>query len=557
MEVKRGRTLQQVIDYCRQVLEADITKKVYYGLYPRSRTVLSGYSHDLEMKTCLQQGIEKEKHSNLSLQKAVARYARSVGFMYLSRLAALRVMEVRGLIKGITLINVREKKLEEPEFTSTLPGHFKQQLLQIFQELNQEMNFFAVTDEYELLFPEVKTCFHLLKLLQEIPEEEWRRDDIMGWIYQYYNIRTRLEYVRKRSMILKPEDILLLSQFYAPRLVVEALIDNTLGRLWLEMHPDSEIRNFCTHITCCNFERNTKSVRDIKVIDPVCGSGHFLIYAFDVLYRMYSEEEPDTPPHEIVTSILENNLFGIDIDLHAVQLAAFSLYLKAKTYDEPVKLKRMNLVCAHTYPVDEKARSQFLQQFSDRDLQESFDQLFEALDNIYVVGSLLKVRPLFEQVVNRKISEHTLEVILEALREFEWQTLAGTLCAGGEKPAGLLSLLSQKYDVVLVNPPRGSIPLETRAYTRVHYPHTYKDYYRSFMEQAADLCGRKSMIGTLVTSSLLYRSPFKSICQRIFKRNSNQGVHPVVTPISDSKGIRKGRLFIYQKDGSGLTFFCP
>jgi hypothetical protein len=119
-------------------------------------------------------------------------------------------------------------------------------------------------------------------------------------------------------------------------------------------------------------------------LDPACGSGHFLVYAFDVLYFMYKENESYTPQSEIPALILKNNLYGIDIDLRASQLTALSLYLKAKTYNREIRVQKMNVVCADIRVSDGSRRIEFLRRFDDDPaLKSIFDRLFNDLSNTF------------------------------------------------------------------------------------------------------------------------------------------------------------------------------
>lgn len=293
-------------------------------------------------------------------------------------------------------------------------------------------------------------------------------------------------------------------------------------------------------------------------MDPACGSGHFLVYAFDVLFRMYGEAEPDTSAEEISRLILENNLFGIDIDLRAVQLAALSLYLKAKSYNPKLKITKMNLVCADARITDGKVRKVFLEKFADDpELQKIFARIFEDLEYTFEVGSLLKVRGPFERLLERRQKEGlqailfprvsgqtvisksgriegqtelamsipdervrqenvvipkatTLDQMLDALKEFEKEAMErrdmGTLlfATEAEKSVGLVALLSEKYDVLLMNPPYGDMPAKTKEYLRTHYPRTHFDYYLAFIEQVSDLTVDGGFVGSLTGRTFMF-----------------------------------------------------
>jgi hypothetical protein len=336
----------------------------------------------------------------------------------------------------------------------------------------------------------------------------------------------------------------------------------------LENPSGDKVDDFCSYLVPLSPEpppRQRKRVRDIKVLDPACGSGHFLVYAFDVLFRMYREDEPDTPVEEIPRLVLENNLFGIDIDLRAVQLAALSLYLKAKLHNPKLKLTRMNLVCADARITDGSVRKAFLERFeTDPELKKIFAKIFEDLEYTYDVGSLLRIREPFEKLLEKRreqgvqaalipriagqtaisrsgkmeaqseltfrqaeraAMEKTIEVpkavtiehMLEFLREFEREAMEkrdmGTLlfATEAEKSLGLLAILSEKYDVVLMNPAYGAMPPSTKNYVEKKYPRTKNDYYSAFIEQTVDLAMPNGFIGMLTSRTFMFLKKFQTL----------------------------------------------
>jgi hypothetical protein len=535
---------------------------------------------EIEIRKRIELAIKKELVGGLDKKEAVHRYIRHTAFTFLNRIAALRAMEVRDLIKKETIIqrseyggrSLREREIAEDNPSLSSYEILKSALIQAFKEVSEEIKIlFDINSEYSILFPSEKACRDVIKLLTEdITENDWKEDDIIGWIYQYFNDKARKEY-RKAKRKPDPDDIPVISQFYTPHWIVKALVDNTLGRLWLEMHPESKLGEFCTYLVPLKNgqnKREVKRVREIKVLDPACGSGHFLVYAFDVLYRMYQEDEPDTPASEIPSLILENNLFGIDIDLFSTQLAALSLYLKAKRYNRNLKIRKMNIVCADVRISDGKKRVEFLQRFrDDPDLQEIFAKLFDDLSYTYEIGSLLKIREPFKRLFRERKKgvkqarfafygqtqlgkegiidrakflietskdsansvliipkERTIEEMVEELRKFEKEAIdvhdMGKLLFATEtkKSIGLLALLSEKYDVVLMNPPHGPMPPRTKEYTRRYYPRTHQDYYACFIEQVINLTEPWGYIGALTGRALLITKFFQKLREEILQR---------------------------------------
>ena len=571
MDREARSRLRRVVIQSRGLLEEDFrTQLKRLGIEEGGKTIPVGrLQHltpdDRTLREKILTAIDKEQGKKIRRTEAYDRYVRHVGFTYLNRVAALRAMEVRELLSRETVarrdqyagMSERAYLIAESEGLSDPGEIIRRCLIEAFDEVSQEIKvLFDMGDEYSLLFPGIRVLDQVIELLSvEVPREDWLEDDIIGWIYQYYNSEARSEF-RKRRRKPRADDIPVINQFYTPRWLVRALVDNTLGRLWLEMKgrmpkpgeaeaPSEErLRNpqgdtvdeYCSYLILPRQDhppREEKSVREIKVLDPACGSGHFLVYAFNVLYRMYLEDEPDTSREEVSKLILENNLYGIDIDLRSVQLAALSLYLKAKEYNPGVKIERMNLVCADARIIDGELQKEFLKSLEpDLDLQKVFTKLFDELEYTYDVGSLLKVREPFERLLNERglaqVRFHSrreasvpvkpavsLEEMLEALVRFEREGIEkkdmGTLLFSSEtgKSIGLLSLLSLKYDVILMNPPYGKMPETTKKYLRKLYVKTHFDYYAAFIEQSIDLLNPLGYVGALTGRTFMFLKSYE------------------------------------------------
>jgi len=490
-------------------------------------------------------------------------------------------MEVRQLVAE-TIVrrpeyggrSLSERQIAESNPSLTSDQALKRALLEAFRKVSQEVKvLFDPESEYSLLFPDTATIRDVMKLLaEEVSEQDWKEDDVIGWVYQYYNEEARREY-RKLRRRPTADDIPVINQFYTTPWIVKFLVDNTLGRLWLETHPESKLRDMCTYTVPVKNDqtvRDIRKVREIKILDPACGSGHFLVYAFDILHQMYHEDEPTTPIDQIPQLILANNLFGIDIDLRAVQLAALSLYIKAKSYNPKTEIGKMNLVCADVRLIDGEKQLEFLERFKDdEELRQIFARLFKDVENAYQIGSLLKVKEPFEKLLAERRSQQpqaklqlalkgqaelshrgiagqsqlvilapeeeenrlviivprqrTIQEMDGELRQFELEALEahdmGRLLFAAEaaKSLGLLSLLSESYDVILMNPPYGDVPAKTKEYLRRpgHYPRTHFDYYAAFIEQTVNLCKPNGFIGMLTSRSFMFLKWFVKVREEI------------------------------------------
>lgn len=458
---------------------------------------------------------------------------------------------------------------------------------------------FDLADEQSLFWPDPVALRALLQLLSNsVTVDDWREPDILGWVYQYYNTDANAELKKRKNKTTgfkyQPDDIPIANQYYTPHWVVRVLADNTLGRLWLEMqdrvprldvlreaedsktkyrlderrvgvpHAASEPEEYREWVAedsdpfrdraidrLCRFlvplpsdvpPRAKKSVRDLRVLDPACGSGHFLLYAFDLLYAMYREEEPTLDPREIPSLILERNLFGVDIDLRAAQLAAFGLYMKARAtlqMIDPIarlRLRRLNIVVADAHIDGDPRKDAFLDRHEGA-VRTLYEKILADLDHTNVLGSLLKVRTEFERLVRpwaqpslaktgRRI---TVDELVAELRSFEEEVLpeqdigARLFYTDLQRTVGLLGLLSQQYDVVLLNPPYGSMPDAAHDYLKgnkkkrvpAHYARTHSDLFAAFVEQAIDVAQPGAFIGCLVPWTYTFLSSHEELRTQI------------------------------------------
>ena len=343
-----------------------------------------------EMRTLrkkVRSAIEREQAGDRSWGKARDLYAKGVGYTLVNRLAALRCMEVRGFIDrsptrfrddGVT---PAADRLITDYFLPREAGIWTAFLVACRERSEEIEILFDLSDPYSLLYGRVadwdgepeeqawsdelqSSLVDLLQdlggLLDEVDDAVWRADDVLGWVYEYYNIPDLQKIEDRRS--IRPEDVASANQFYTPHWVVRMLTDNSLGKLFLERQgtleetiqeqaeqfspEDRKLRDpeaagslaeLCTYLVPTEEEGAPTEFdhpREIRVLDPAVGSAHFLLYAFDVLERIWWKMAPEIPRSEVPEKILEHNLFGIDLDLRACQLAAFNLYLKARSRAE-------------------------------------------------------------------------------------------------------------------------------------------------------------------------------------------------------------------------------
>lgn len=343
---------------------------------------------------------------------------------------------------------------------------------------------FNPNDPANRLYPRQKTLDDILDLLNGggIKAEEtelreqwpqiWAQDETIGWVYQYFTPKELRDQARKESQAPRNSyELAFRNQFFTPRYVVEFLTDNTLGRTWYEMRKgDTTLKDQCRYLVRRPTEiflkegeqppkdsdqgrddlsqeellklpvhiphRPKKDPRELKILDPACGSGHFLLYCFDLLLTIYEEAyaDPDLGPalqkdypkiedlrRDVPRLILAHNLHGIDIDLRASQIAALALWLRCQRAYQDMRLKkdrpkitRSNLVCAEPMPGEESMLKEFVGQLEPKVLGQVVEVVFEKMKLVGEAGSLLK------------IEEEIRDAVAEARKQWVRETAQAT-----------------------------------------------------------------------------------------------------------------------------------
>jgi hypothetical protein len=483
-----------------------------------------------------------------TLQEASQDYVRESAFTFLNRLVGLKSLEVRDIIDEVITTREmyggrskvhRDYREEHPRQARAADDALPACLEDVWRYVNEEMigYLFDPNDDHSLVWPRYAVLKDCIAKINELDESAWREDEIIGWIYQFYNAEEK-KAIRKRTSPKSPHEVAVRNQFFTHRWMVKFLVDNTLGRLWLEMHPDSfRVREKCDYLVPELLEvedgggekkykldpnspvnnreamsrRDEKPLSQIKLLDPACGTMHFGHYAMEVFEAMYRDardwEHLRIDDKEIPRSILRNNIYGIDIDRRAVQLAALSLFMKARTMNPEVKVEQVNLVVADATMPDSGVREQFLERYARTPkVQKALAQVLEDLDQVAELGSLLRVderlRELLTEVGHASAQEemrkfdtsaqselpgmepkirqmglaelvgdenqatawtphYTLQELRDDLRKFARRALdehdlnAQLFATEADKAMRLLDVLMGGYDIVVMNPPFG------------------------------------------------------------------------------------------------------
>lgn len=355
------------------------------------------------------------------------------------------------------------------------------------------------------------------QILAAINAENCKNVEIIGWLYQFYISEKKDVIFASKNCKIPPENIPAATQLFTPHWIVRYLVENSLGRLWLQNRPNSGLAAEMPYYLAPEGPEEDflqiSSPEDIRICDPACGSGHILVYAFDLLYKIYKEE--GYPEAEIPGKILDNNLFGMEIDPRAGELAAFALMMKAREKQRKFFTRsiRPNILVLENVSFSDKEKKTYMD-FVGRDLFTSdlaacMDQ-FEEADNF---GSL--IRPLVKNAA-------------QSIKILEQRDAAGNLLVQPihEKALKILKMaeyLSPRYHVVIANPPyMGGRGMNARlaAWAKENYPDSKSDLFAMFMERGLELGVKHGYCAMVTMQSWMFLSSYENLRAKIFTANA-------------------------------------
>lgn len=442
-------TLRSTVTQCRRLLETSIVEKNLegeYGIYTDGKPPddasqmehLSDEERDYREQVLVHLG--HIRAAGFTPADAVGQLVREVAFTHLNRLCAYKLMETRKLIREAVSRGIKSNGFlfylaDHDEDERRYAGEqqdiaYRNFLLWLGSEHADEIGaLFSPHDPANRLFPPQKVLDQVLDLINSDDLAGiWTEDETIGWVYQYFTPKELRDQARKESAAPRNAyELAFRNQFYTPRYVVRFLVDNTLGRMWYEMMQG----NTCLTEQCAYLVRRPdedlphrakQDPRDLNILDPASGSGHFLLYCFDLLEHIYMEAWEDEQAatwqdqdsrktlreeyarrddlrRAIPGLILRHNLHGIDIDLRATQIAALALWLRAqRAYQEQgIKasqrppITRVNMVCAEPMPGDAALLNEFTATLQPPVLGQLVREIFDKMQLAGEAGSLLKI----------------------------------------------------------------------------------------------------------------------------------------------------------------------
>ena len=585
--------LQKFVNEARNLLTEEFTRQLQaiFGLDPKTGSVAevnnltqldNRQRHTAEiLREILKHSIANtpEKNEQEKSRQALDRLVREQGFTILNRMAALRMAEARGLLiesisKGYNSKGFQLYKMLAGTSLGETGDAYRIYLFSLFDEFSVDLELlFERHSDQGQLFPREAA---LLDLLGQTNHHEieylWAEDETIGWIYQYYNSQEERKKMRTESQAPRnSRELAVRNQFFTPRYVVEFLVDNTLGRLWFNATGGQTfLRERCQYLLVKPDEAPQAAIklrdpRTLKLLDPACGSMHFGLYAFDLFAEIYRESwtweqqhgacslDVSTQPqealkplnqiyddesaflHDVPRLILENNIYGVDIDPRAVQIASLALWLRAqrawhdagvKAIDRPL-VGHGNVVAAIAPPAERELRQQFAASLDQRDA-ELFEKTLQLLKGLPEMGVLLQVerelphliRQVFvgkgtglfslQEQENWQQAEARLRKALGDFAQAAQSTYQVRLYAQDAlQGLRLIDLCGEVYDVVVMNPPFGALASGTKDQLSKAYSRSKNDLLAIFVERGLELLRTGGRIGAITSRTCFFLSSFQ------------------------------------------------
>ena len=376
--------------------------------------------------------------------------------------------------------------------------------------------FSQVGSSMELLLPDglLRAGGVIERMVEDIPEEDWLEGvEIVGWMYQYYVSERKDEYFASKRKATR-EDLAPATQLFTPEWIVRYLTENSLGRLWMLNHPDSTLATRMEYYIAPDGDAETdfkriESPEDITVVDPACGSGHILVYAFDLIAAMYEEEGYSR--RDIPRLILEKNLTGLEIDPRAAAMASFALTMKACEYDSRFLRRGVHprITVLSRVEFSEEERDAIARTMKD---QERLDApfLLEQADLLDVLAHLDEAGSLFAPTeADLRLVRSVAETVMDEAGMFGMAAAEKAQRALEE-----LGPLARHYDVVVANPPylgSGNMDSWMSKWVKKNYPDEKSDLCTCFIARGLNFAYENSFVAIITSDTCMYLSSFEKM----------------------------------------------
>ena len=547
--------IQKFAIWARNELIAQVSQRAYqYGI---DESGFGDASADTLNGRLLTAG-EKSQRQELIKQikeKGYKQVMEEVAYTWFNRFIALRFMEVNNYLPSHIRVFSDASSAFKPEILNDvlhleLPGLdsgkvaeyiesndtealYRYLLLTQCNALNSALPvmFERMGGYTEMLLPNniLRQDSVLGHMVSDIPEEDWQDAvQIIGWLYQYYNTELKDDTFAqlKKNVKITKERIPSATQLFTPDWIVRYMVENSLGRLWLEGHPNAELHDGWKYYLdeaeqepeveaqLANLREEYKTIKpeEIKVIDPCMGSGHILVYAFDVLMQIYTSAGWDQ--REAAQSILKNNLFGLDIDDRAAQLAYFAVMMKARQYDRRLLTRGIQ---PNIFSIRESngIQAMTIEYFHKNDpkLKADIESIVTEMRDAKEYGSILTITPVDFAGLYARFDEIREDINMMQMSAME-ELLPLVKCA---------EVLAQKYDVVVTNPPyMGSSGMNARfsQYVKDNFPETKTDLFACFIDRGNQMTVKHGYNCMVTMQSWMFLSSFEKMREKVLQTKS-------------------------------------
>ena len=512
--------------------------------------------------------IINQKTSETSYQTAYKYIMEGVAYTWFNRLIAIRFMEINDYLPSRIRVLSSDSGKMEPDLVTTpfdadltFTDKEKQEIIRLKNENNLDECFRllfikqcnALNEILPVLFEKTTDYTELLlnisvidkegvvyHLINDIPEDDFNIEkggqvEIIGWLYQYYNTEPKNEAFAKNGKITK-EEIPAVTQLFTPDWIVRYMVENSLGRLWMEGHPNDLLKSKWKYyleeaeqepevqekLDEIHKEYAKLNPEDIHFIDPCMGSGHILVYAFDVLMQIY--ESVGYSQRDATKSILENNLYGLDIDDRAYQMAYFAVMMKARQYNRRI-LSENTSCCLHSICESNGINRNHLRYFGDgldesekNHALEQIECLIAAMHDAKEYGSILNVEMYDWNLLCRFVAGTVDEaqINLETIGIDNTKELLREIIEVGEA-------LAQKYHVVVTNPPyMGSSGMGNKLsqYLKINYMDSKSDFATVLIERAQRFALENGFVAQVTPQSWLFLGTFQKFRNELMHNSS-------------------------------------
>ena len=505
----------------------------------------------------------QQKEKDTDYKTAYQYVIEEVAYTWFNRLIAIRFMEVNDYLPSHIRVLSSESGKLEPDLVTTpfdaeLPFTAEEEA-QIFQlkqdnKLDEVFRILflkqcnALNEILPALFEKTKNYTELLlslsvtnqdgvvyHLIHDIPEDDFNIErggqvEIIGWLYQYYNTEPKAAAFAKNGKITK-EEIPAVTQLFTPDWIVRYMVENSLGRLWLEGHPECDLKeNWKYYLEEAQQEPEVQAklseirkeyaalnLEDIKLIDPCMGSGHILVYAFDVLMQIY--ESAGYSQRDAAKSILENNIYGLDIDDRAYQLAYFAVMMKARQYNRRI-LNGEN--SCHVYAIQEsnsinRAHLKYfgagLDDIEKNAAKMQMEGLLDTLTDAKEYGSILNVESYNWDLLRRFVAAEDTDgqISMDSVGVEDTAEQLNRLIDIGET-------MARKYWVTCTNPPyagTSNLSANVNNFVKKNYPDSKADLFAVFIERCRQMTVNNGFQAMITQHSWMFLSSFEKLREKM------------------------------------------